>query len=446
MQLPTFLRPAGSFALRDRRVLFLMGVIGFVTGYAGSQMAHTLPYARVDLGLTEGQMSAIFAGVRAVSLLGIAFSLVADRRGRRRPILLSYLLLVTGSLLTGFLPTTAAYAVAQALVRVGVVAIASLGIVLLAEEVSPPVRGYGLGLFGLAGSLGVGTGLLLLPIAERGPGAWRILFALGGLGLLFLPMLTRFLPESRAFRPAPRIPFVKALRMGLGRHFWPMAIIGFTVAAFSAPAFDFVLERLIDGLGWRAGAARFLLIVFSGLGTVGLLAGGRLADRRGRRITTATALLLGLAGGLAFYLLDSGWALAPAIFLATFGATMLTPAFGAQRAELFPTRVRATAGAWITNLSIVGSIFGFTVGGLLIDRYGLSTTVSLLGIGVLVAAVLALRLPETRGMDLVRSRARRGRTARRDPRLTPPPTDRSRPADTPRTVASSPDTPHGRTG
>ena len=35
-----------------------------------------------------------------------------------------------------------------------------------ARELSPEIRGYGMGLYGLAGSLGVGTGLLLLPIAE----------------------------------------------------------------------------------------------------------------------------------------------------------------------------------------------------------------------------------------------------------------------------------------
>ncbi len=102
------------------------------------------------------------------------------------------------------------------------------------------------------------------------------------------------------------------------------------------PAFDFVLERLINDLSWESGAARFLLIVFSGVGAVGLLVGGRMADRIGRKPTTITALAIGLVGGVGFYMLDSGWFLAASIFLATLGATMLTPSFGAQRAELFP--------------------------------------------------------------------------------------------------------------
>jgi MFS family permease len=410
MSLPSYLSPTGGFSVSDRRITFLLGIVAFVAGYAGAQMAHTLPFARLSLDLTEGQMSLLFAIVRAVSLLGVAFSIVADRRGRRTPLLAAFALISAASLLTAFVPTTAVYAASQSLVRIGVVAIAALGLVLLSEELSPPVRGYGIGLYGLAGSLGVGTGLLLLPIAERAPDAWRILFALAGVGLLALPMLMRFIPESRAFRPGPTIPFIKALNLGLGKHFWPLAGISFFVSAFAAPAFDFVLERLINDLGWEAGAARFLLIVFSGVGVIGLLVGGRLADRIGRRPTAIAALVTGLIGGLGFYLLESGWFLAAAIFLATLGATMLTPALGALRAELFPTRVRATAGAWVSNVAIVGSITGFLVGYFLIDQIGLSATVGILGAGLLVSMALVLRLPETKGMDLVRSPGRRGGT------------------------------------
>jgi AAHS family benzoate transporter-like MFS transporter len=287
--------------------------------------------------------------------------------------------------------------------------------VLLAEELSPEIRGYGMGLYGLAGSLGVGTGLLLLPIAERADSAWRILFAIAGLGLLAIPMLMRYLPESRAYRPGKPISFVSALRMGLGRHFWPIAGVSFFVSAFSAPAFDFVLERLINDLAWEASAARFLLIAASGLGALGLLIGGRMADRSGRRPTALVALALGLVGGVGFYLLNSGWFLAASIFVATMGATMLTPALGAMRAELFPTRVRATSAAWVTNVAILGSISGFLVGGVLIDRIGLPKTVASLGAGLLISMALILTLPETKGMDLVRARRSGTRTTTTGP-------------------------------
>jgi AAHS family benzoate transporter-like MFS transporter len=213
--------------------------------------------------------------------------------------------------------------------------------------------------------------------------------------------------------------------MGLGKHFWPLAGISFFVSAFAAPAFDFVLERLINDLGWETSAARFLLIVFSGIGVIGLLLGGRMADRVGRRPTAVVALLIGLVGGVGFYLLESGWFLAASIFLATLGTTMLTPALGAFRAELFPTRVRATAGAWVSNVAIVGSISGFLLGGFLIDEIGLSLTIAVLGAGLLVSVAFTLMLPETKGMDLVRSPARRGRTTTTDSPPEPPSAPRS---------------------
>ncbi|HHC08575.1 MAG TPA: MFS transporter, partial [Actinobacteria bacterium] len=197
MPIPPSLRPTVALEVRDRRILFLMGVVGFVAGYGGAQMAHTLPFARVSLGLTEGEMSLVFALVRAASLLGVVFAMRADRSGRRRPLLVAFLLLVTGSLVTAFFPTTALYAVSQAAVRIAVVAVASLGLVVLAEELTPGARAYGIGIYGLAGSLGVGTGLVLLPIAEQSPDAWRILFGLTATGLLAFPMLSRYLPESR---------------------------------------------------------------------------------------------------------------------------------------------------------------------------------------------------------------------------------------------------------
>jgi MFS family permease len=410
MSLPQFLNPTIPFSASDRRIVFLLGVVAFIAGYSGAQMAHTLPYARLSLGLTEGNMSLVFAIVRAVSLTAVGFSIVADRKGRKDPLIIAFGLMSLGSLLTAFVPATAAYVIAQSVVRVSVVAIAAIGMVLLAEELSPEIRGYGMGLYGLAGSLGVGTGLLLLPIAERADSAWRILFAIAGLGLLAIPMLMRYLPESRAYRPGKPISFIAALRLGLGKHFWPIAGVSFFVSAFSAPAFDFVLERLINDLAWEASAARFLLIAASGLGALGLLIGGRMADKTGRRPTALVALALGLVGGVGFYLLDSGWFLAASIFVATMGATMLTPALGAMRAELFPTRVRATSAAWVTNVAILGSISGFLVGGVLIDRIGLPKTVASLGAGLLISMALILTLPETKGMDLVRARRTGSRT------------------------------------
>jgi MFS family permease len=410
-----------DFTIRDRRVLTLMMFVALVAGYGGSQLSHTLPFARNDLGLSEGGMNWVFAATRVASFVGLGFMVYADRHGRRRPFLIAYALLPIGNLLTAIAPDPVTFAATQSVTRIAVIAVAGLAIVLLAEELTPRLRALGIGLYALAGAAGSGLGLSVLPIADTSDAAYRLLFAFTGVGLLGIPVLMRFLNESRAFVAYEhKVTFRTALRAGLGRHFWPMAAISFFVAMFSAPATSFVMERLVGNLAWETGPARFLLMVFSGLGTAGVIIGGRLADRIGRKQTTILALLTGLVGGVAFYTQDSGWVLAPAIFLATMGLGMLTPSLASHRSELFPTRVRATAAGWITNVAIGGSIAGFTIGGLVVDRVGLPRTITALGAGLLIAVLLVTRLPETRGMDLVRSRGGQQPATRQGPRNATP--------------------------
>ena len=395
--------PMRRFSVADRRILTLMALSQFVISYSGGLISHTLPFARRALVITEGEMSLVFAITRIASLAAIGFAIYGDRHGRRRPFLLAFLLVPISSLATAVVPGVALFTALQSVSRVAVVGASALAVILLAEELTPSLRGYGIGVWAMAGALGNGSSLVLLPLAERGINGWRFLFALSAIGIAVFPLLARYLRESQAFvAPEYHIPLSAVLREGHAQYVWTLGGIAFFLAAFSAPALDFGLERLINDLEWTTASARTLVIFASGAGTIGLLAGGRAADLLGRRPTEVVALLLGLAGGLIFYFLDSGPMLGLGLFLGTLGATALTPAFAAHRAELFPTRLRATAGAWVTNAAIVGSIFGFGVGAIAIDRIGLPSTIGLLGIGVVVAAALVGPLPETKGRDLTK--------------------------------------------
>ncbi len=382
-----------------------MILAGIAAGYAGSLLTHTFPFARKSMGLTEGQMSWVVAITRTASLAALVFSAIGDRRGRRLPFLVAFSLLPLANVATAVLPGVGPFVAFQSLGRIGAVAVTALAIVILAEELNPRLRGYGLGIFTLSGALGGGLSLLILPIADLSDGAWRILFAISGIMLLGLPLLRVFLRESRAFVPVPRRPPITAvMRRGHARFFLPLAGMAFFISLFSAPAIKFAMERLVDDLQWETAQARLLLMVFAGLGTLGVLVGGRLSDIVGRRPTEILALIVGLVGGVSFYVFESGWILGPAMFLSGFGASALSPALAAHRTELFPTGLRATAIAWINNAAILGGIVAFVVGGLVIDTIGLSTTMTFLSVGVIVAAFLVLPLPETHGRDLVTRR------------------------------------------
>jgi MFS family permease len=382
-------------------VLLVFAVVGFTQGWAGAAITHTLPFIQQDFDLSEARVFDLMATVRAVALIALLLSWWSDHSGRRRPLLASFVILTAANLATAVYPSLAAYTAFQSVARIGTIGIAAIAIVALSEEIGGAVRGYGIAVYTLTGSLGTGFGLLVRPLAGFADDGWRLLFLLSGVPLLLLPLLIARLRETPVFRrPQRRPPLVAVMRSGFAHLFWPMAALSFAISAYSSPAANLALVRLENGLEWSTAAASLLLIGTSAPGvTLGLLIGGRMADTIGRRPTEAGAIVLGVAGGIAFYFAE-GWLMGTGIFLSVFGASAFAPAFGSHRSELFPTEIRSTAGAWLVNASILGGLAGFAAGRFVVDAWGLAITIAALGGFLLLVALVILRLPETRGLTL----------------------------------------------
>lgn len=397
------LAPPAPLTRREVGILVLLAAVAFSQGWASNVFTHSLAYTRVTFGLSDQGIADVEVIVRATALLALLLSWWADRRGRRGPLLIAFLLIPAANLTTAFAPSLAAFAGLQGIARIGTIALGALGFVVIAEEVNPAVRGYASATFALGLSMGTGFGLLIAPIAQTGPEAWRILFGISAVPLLLLPLLIARLRESRAFRPGTRAPLVLALRGGLARHFWPMAGLSFAVAAFTGPAAGFINPRLVNELGWGQGSASLLLVLASTPAVLlGLLGGGRAADVVGRRPTELAAAVVGITGGIAAYFSEQGWLIGLGVFLSILGASAFAPAFAAQRAELFPTETRATAGAWLVNAGILGGLGGFLMGRFAIGAWGVPITVAGLGGLLALSTSLLAFLPETRGSNLVR--------------------------------------------
>ena len=387
-------------------ILTLLGVAAFSQGWSSNVFTHTLAYTRETFGLRDQGIADVEAAVRATALLALLLSFWADRRGRRGPLLLAFAILPLANLATAFAPSLAVFAGLQGLARIGTIALGALGLLVIAEEVNPAVRGYAAGVFALGLSMGTGFGLIITPLAQASAEAWRALFAASALPLLLLPLLFRRLRESRAFRPGAHAPLAAVLHGALARRFWPMAGLSFAVAAFTGPAAAFLNPRLVNDLGWAQGGASLLLVLASTPAVpLGLLAGGRAADLIGRRPTELVSMAVGVAGGVLVYFSEAGWAMGLGIFFSILGSSAFAPAFAAQRAELFPTAVRATAGAWMVNAGILGGLGGFLAGRFVIGAWGVPVTIASLGGLLLAAASLLILIPETRGAVLVEPNA-----------------------------------------
>jgi MFS family permease len=395
--------PVQPFSPSDRAIAGLMSVVGMVQGYVQAQAFATLPFTRVALGLTAGDMSLVMAFTRIASFGALAFSLWGDRFGRKRPFLGAYLLLVLAGTATAGVGFAWEFATAQAAVRLATAAVTSLGIVLIAEQISPAVRAYGISIYGAAGSVGAGLALAALPLADMGPNGWRLPFALGLVGLAAIPFLRRRLGESAVFAGEaehPRAPIRELLRGPFAGRLRTAATIGFLAAAFFSVGLAFATERLVNDLGLGTGTAVGISLAGGIIGGVGFFAGGWMADEWGRRLATVVALLAAVAGAMGLYWLSEPWQLMASVVVSSFGSFAFVPAGSAHRAELFPTAVRATAQTASTILAMLGSTAGLLVGTFTIDTIGLSETVTGLGLGAVLAAALTLSLPETRGQDL----------------------------------------------
>ena len=136
--------------------------------------------------------------------------------------------------------------------------------------------------------------------------------------------------------------------------------------------------------------------VTSAPAAVGLVLGGRVADRRGRRLLGALLVPVGS------FLLAASFALsgAPMWTTAIVGAVFLGaayPAMAVYRGELFPTHQRGLAGGLIMTSSLIGGSIGLIGAGRVVDggtSYG--KVMMVLALFPAAASVLVwFRYPET---------------------------------------------------
>ncbi len=390
--------PAARFQPQERAVIITMWLVGLMQGFAQAQPSATLPYTRRALGLDEAAMSSLLAWARLGAILAVGLSIWADRRGRRRPLLVAYVLLIVASVASGLATNAAGFGAAQSVVRGATSGVSALGVVWLAEHVGPLVRAYGVALYGAAGSLGAGLAVLGLPLADLD---WRLPYFATGVGLLLFPILARRVAETSRDRIAQQVARLRDHhRLLLNPLFLLAGLAALLPAAYSSLGLAFLTERLVGTLELSSGEAVALTLSAGTIGGLGFFLGGRLADSWGRRPATVLALLAILVGGTGVFHLQSTAPLFVALVISSFGSFAYVPAALSRRAELFGRDERATATASLTWVGTIGSTLGLVAGGLLIGRLGLTSTMDFLAFGVMLAVLAEFLLPETRGRSL----------------------------------------------
>jgi putative MFS transporter len=384
----------------DPRAAAMLGALcalAAVAAYPGVLIGQTIEFAREELGFSASSQSFALAAVRADFLVALAVVAVADRRGRR--------IVTIGSVGIGcFLNALSALApnlevlVATQLVARGFLTGAVLLIgIMAAEEMPAGCRAYAVSLLTVVGALGAGAALHALPLADVGDGGWRLLFVLSLVGLPLVFLFGRHLPESRRFRTPHR-------DVRIGSHAGRLWLLGMSALLFSvflAPASQYQTVFLRRERGFSAARISLFAIGTNVWGGIGIVAGGRLADVRGRRIVAAVGIVGGV-GCTVLMFLSTGWVIWAWSVIGSIVGAVTVPALGVYGPELFPTSLRGRANGIISGLGRVGSVLGLLVIALLVaDDQPLAPIIGLLAIGPAILAVLVLvAYPETAHREL----------------------------------------------
>lgn len=391
-------------------MLGALGATFLINSYDLGVLNLALPQIQQTYGLSEESVGRLAAVVRLGVLPALALSVLADRIGRRRLLLMTILGFTACTFLTSFARNATEFAFLQFFARTFVYAEDMLAIVVVTEELAPHARGWGIGLMVAFGALGHGLSALLFSAVDVLPYGWRALYVLGALPLLLVAWLRRSLEETQRFvesaeqRAKQELNFFSPLRALFRRYPGRLAAISLAVipVAFAGgTAVQFQSKFLQNTHGYSPADVSTLFLIGGPLALCGGLVIGRSSDRFGRRATLSVAILINALATMGFYN-GAGW-LVPGVWILTiftqFGIDVL---FGALGSELFATAFRSTASGLRSIMATVAIAAGLAVEGFLYVALGghAQAITAMAWMALLSPLVLMAFVPETAGRRL----------------------------------------------
>jgi MFS family permease len=369
---------------------------GFGQVSHGTSIADQAGLSGTDLGIG-------LAIMRLASLGALPITGLADDFGRRRMLLITVGAGLAVTVLAAASPSYWWFVAIFACGRPLLSASNGLAQVIAAEQTASAERAKAVAL--IAAGYGTGAGVIAIvhSLASHAIG-FRGVFILALIPLALLPLIARWVQEPERFTVSVAgsghpIPVLDAVARPFRRRLLIVAILAFAISVITGPAnsFGFLFAQNILHL---RGIVTAGMVVGSGIaGLAGLLTGRWLADRVGRRLTGALAMV---AVALLATLTYSGSA--PALVFgyisAVFAASVFAPAAGALVNELFPTSVRASVVGWSTASGVLGAVAGLVIFGAVANaehEFGVAGVVTFLPAALVMG--LFWLLPETRGRE-----------------------------------------------
>src|SRR5688500_18698304 len=368
-----------------------------------------------DLGLsreTGGLMASLTLGASALG--GLMFGVLADKLGRTRALNLSILLYSVFTFACGLAQNVWQFAMFRLLLGIGMGGEWASGATLVSETWPEKHRGKALGIMQSCWAIGYGLAAIVVAIMLPRFG-WRAVFFVGIVPALFTLWIRRSVKEPEMWlasrsaeaagsvsRPAAkadrteRFPLKLAILLTLMNAATMFAWWGLNLWVPSYLS----LPPAQGGVGLSTETMAFFVVAMQVGMWFGYVTFGFVSDAFGRRPTYVTYLVL--AAILVWFY---GTARNPMVLLAlgpfvAFFGTGYFSGFGAVAAEIFPTSIRATAlGVTYNSGRLLSAVAPFVIGSLS-QRRGFGAAFMLTSVAFLIAAVLWIGIPETRGRKM----------------------------------------------